>query len=85
MQVCATLGEKVVNSRPQLSPNEISDHLITRIRSSMKDRYILELSLGNLLVRSVEFIQEWFGFNTAKNYENNICKNILLNSYVKEI
>jgi hypothetical protein len=41
MQVCASLGEKVVNSRPQLSPNEISDHLITRIRSSMKDRYTL--------------------------------------------
>ena len=28
-KVCASLGEKVVSSRPPLSPNEISDQLIT--------------------------------------------------------
>jgi hypothetical protein len=37
-KVCASLGEKVVSSRPPLSPNDIADNIIMRIRSSMKDR-----------------------------------------------
>lgn len=37
-QVCTSLGEKVVSSRPPLSANDIADNIIMRIRSSMKDR-----------------------------------------------
>ncbi|XP_023328904.1 uncharacterized protein LOC111701727 [Eurytemora carolleeae] len=37
-QVCATLGEKVSSRRQSLTPNDISDNIITNIKSSMKER-----------------------------------------------
>ncbi|XP_023342581.1 uncharacterized protein LOC111712245 [Eurytemora carolleeae] len=44
-QVCATLGEKVSSRRQSLTPNDISDNIITNIKSSMKERELHQMAL----------------------------------------
>jgi len=46
-QVCATLGEKVVSRRPSLTPNDISDNIITNIKASMKERELHTMPMPN--------------------------------------